>query len=189
MTATRKRALYSTATAAAIAFSGLAFTPGSATAANSGAQACDVFTFYKAAPYGKNIFASRGPVVSKRNSSSHASTLSISIKTTKSRASTWIGEAGGGLDWGLGKIEAKTSYSVENKVTRGATVTNRMKVDAKKRGFTQPGVLYRKFTIEKWRQNGNCSTTNLKTWHMKAIISKLHFAECQTRGSSCTPKP
>ncbi|TGB10803.1 hypothetical protein [Streptomyces sp. MZ04] len=188
MRATIKHALYSTTTAAALIVGSLAITPGVATAAENGAQQCDVFNFYKVNPYGKSSFKSRGSTVSKYNSSSGASWLTLSVKTNKSRSTTWVGEGGGSIKWGIGKIEAKTSYSVEKKVSAGATVTNRMKVDAKKRGFTKPGVLYRKFVIRKYRQNGNCGSTLLDSWHMKAIVSKLHFAECQTKRPSCKPK-
>ncbi|MFE4330078.1 MULTISPECIES: hypothetical protein [unclassified Streptomyces] len=162
---------------------------GTASASGTGAQACDVFTFYQAHAYGKPSYAARGPIVGKRNSSSHTSTLSFAVKTTKSRTTTWTGQAGGSIGWGIAKIEASTSYSVSKKVSSGVTVTNKMSVDAKKRGFTQPTALYRKFAIEKWKQNGNCSTTKLKTYYMKAIVAPIYFTECQTKGSSCTPKP
>lgn len=189
MRAKIKHAVYATTTAAALTFGSLAISPGTATASEVRPQACDVFTFYTVNPYGKTKFKSRGPVVGKYNSSASSSWLNMSVKTTKSRSTTWVGEAGGSLDWGIVKIEAKTSYEVSKKVSSGVTVTNRMRVDAKKRGFTQPGVLYRKFEIEKHRQNGNCSTTSLKSWYMNGIVAKLHFAECQTKRPSCKPKP
>ncbi|OEJ41080.1 hypothetical protein AR457_10920 [Streptomyces agglomeratus] len=152
---------------------------------------CQPFTYYKVTKYGSASYKPRGPIVSNYNSSSHKSTLTYAIETTQARETTWAAELGGSVSWGIGQVEAKTSYDVTKKVSRGVTVTNRMSVDSRKRGYTQPMVEYRKFSIDKWRELGNCRQDRIGTvGRLKAITSHLHFAECQTRSSDgCRPKP
>lgn len=183
-----KRAL--SATLATTALITGAFTAVPAAAAEKAPMRCEGYVYSRVFKLGKPWYASRGPVASKRNSSSSKSTLVYSIKATKTRSTTWSGEAGASVGWGIVQVEAKTKYEVSKTVTKGRTVTNRMTVDPGKRGYTQPMVQYQKFRIEQWRELGNCEHDYIKTVGvLKGITSSLHFAECQTKKASCTPKP
>ncbi|WP_327345113.1 hypothetical protein [Streptomyces europaeiscabiei] len=188
MNTTVKRALCSTATSAALVIGSLAMIPAMATPA---AAACQPSTYYKVVKYGSPTYKATGPTNSKYNSSSHKSTLSISVTRSTTRSSTWKAEAGGSVSWGIAKVEAKSSYEVTKSVTKGVKVTNKMVVDSKKRGYTRPMVEYRKFLIEKWREGGDCKqyfVGNMGT--LTGITSSMHWAECQTRSENgCTPKP
>ncbi|MGH4034358.1 hypothetical protein ACQB60_36175 [Actinomycetota bacterium Odt1-20B] len=189
VTDSRKRFVSTAVAATALLAGGLAAIPGTASASSTGSQACEPDISYRVTKFGGPTYGSLGSVVGKRNSSSSKATLKWSIKTTKSRSSKWLFGGGGSINWGIVKIEGKTSYDVTKKVSSGNTVTNTMKVGAHKRGFMQPMVMYRKFNISKMRQNGNCTWVELKEWNMKAIVADLVFAECQTKHRSCKPKP
>ncbi|WP_328768490.1 hypothetical protein [Streptomyces sp. NBC_00286] len=183
-----KRALYSVGTSAALVVGSFAIIPATATPA---AAACQPSTYYKVERFGSPTYKATGPTNSKYNSSSSKSTLSISVTRSTTRSSTWGAEAGGSVNWGIGQVEAKTSYDVTKSVTKGVTVTNKMVVDSKKRGYTRPMVEYRRFNIEKWREGGDCKQYFVGTMgKLTAITSSMHWAECQTRSTNgCTPKP
>lgn len=160
--------------------------PGVASAAP---QRCNEHYYIKVQKVGGAKYKSIGPTVSKANNGSSTEPLKYTIKTTTTRSSTYKREAGGSLDWGIGKVEAKTSYEVSKTVTKGRTVTNTMKVGPGKRGYTKPMVEYHKFAIDEYVQLENCE----HQWHrtfgtLTGITSSLHFAECVSR-NPCTPKP
>lgn len=151
---------------------------------------CEGYTYIRVFKFGKPYYASRGPVVSKRNSSSSKATLVYSIETTKTRKTAWSTAT----DFSISKValEIKKTFNKEitKKVAKGRTVTNRMTVDPGKRGYTQPMVEFQRYKVERWRELWDCS----HKWAedigiLKGITSSLHFAECQTRAASCTPKP
>ncbi|GAB2932671.1 MULTISPECIES: hypothetical protein [Streptomyces] len=185
-----RRALSATFATTALVTGAFTALPATASAADQAPMRCEGYTYSKVIKLGKPWYASRGPVVSKRNSSSSKSTLVYSIKTTKTRTTTWGGEASASVGWGIAQVEAKTKYEVAKSVAKGRTVTNRMTVDPGKRGYTQPMVEYQKFQVERWRELGNCKHDRIEiVGILKGITSSLHFAECQTRKASCTPKP
>jgi hypothetical protein len=188
MNATMKRALCSVTTSTALVAGSFAIVP---MAAAPAAAACQPFTYYKVSKLSGATYKSRGPVRSKYNSSSHKSTLSITVQTSTTRTSTWKVEGGGSLSWGIGQVEAKTSYEVAKSASKGVSVTNRMVVDAKKRGYTRPMVEYRRFVVDKWRETGNCKQVPVETMGvLTGITSTQHWAECQTKSTEgCTPKP
>jgi hypothetical protein len=134
-----KRALSATLATTALVTGAFTAAPGTASAADQAPMRCEGYTYSKVIKFGKPWYASRGPVVSKRNSSSSKSTLVYSVKTTKTRTTTWGGEASASVGWGIAQVEAKTRYEVAKSVAKGRTVTNRMTVDPGKRGYTPHG--------------------------------------------------
>lgn len=184
-----KRTLSALATSTALVAGSFALVP--ATAAPAAAAHCEPFTYHTVSKLAGTTYKPRGPVRSKYNSSSHKATLAITLRTDTTRTSTWKVEAGGSLKWGIGQVEAKTGYEVAKSTSRGVSVTNRMVVDSRKRGYTRPMVEYRRFVITKWRQAGNCEQVPVETVGvLTGITSTLHWAECQTRSTNgCTPKP
>lgn len=188
MNTAMKRAFYSVGTSAALVVGSFAVIPATATSA---AAACQPFTYYKVVKLGSPTYKTTGPTNSKYNSSSSKSTLSIAVTRSTTRSSAWKAEVGGSLSWGIGQVEAKTSYEVTKSVTKGVKVTNKMVVDSKKRGYTRPMVEYRRFNIEKWREGGDCKQYYVGSMGtLTGITSSMHWAECQTKSTDgCTPKP
>jgi hypothetical protein len=89
----------------------------------------------------------------------------------------------------MAKVEAKTSYDITKKVSKGRSVTNVMKVGPGKRGYTRPMAEYRKFTIDEYAQQENCTHEFFKHYGtLSGITSAVHFAECVSK-RPCTPKP
>ncbi|MFD7479641.1 hypothetical protein ACFV8Z_48275 [Streptomyces sp. NPDC059837] len=160
--------------------------PGTASAAPT---RCNEVFYFKVTKLGRPTYKAIGPTASKRNGDSSTSTLKYEIRTDTTRSSSYHREAGGSLDWGIGKVEAKTSYDVTKTVSKGRTVTNTMKVGPGKRGYTRPMVEYRKFMIDEYVQGEDCQHRLYKSYGMlNGITSSIHFAECVSR-DPCTPKP
>ncbi|GGZ09314.1 hypothetical protein GCM10010300_61620 [Streptomyces olivaceoviridis] len=160
--------------------------PGTASAAPA---RCNEVFYFKVTKLGRPTYKSIGPTVSKRNAASTTSTLKYAIRTDTTRSSTYHREAGGSLDWGIGKVEAKTSYDITKTVSKGRTVTNTLKVGPGKRGYTKPMVEYRKFMIDEYVQGEDCQHWLYKSYGvLKGITSSVHFAECVSK-DPCTPKP
>ncbi|MGY5010418.1 hypothetical protein ACWCY6_20430 [Streptomyces sp. 900105755] len=189
MKATKKRALYSVATSAALLVGSFAIIP--ATATSAAAAHCEPSTYYEVSKLAGASYKSRGPVRSKYNSSSHAATLSISETTSTTRSSAWSGEASVSVGWAIAQVNAKTSYTVTKTATKGVTVTDTMVVDSHKRGYAEPMVEYHNFSIDQWREGGDCKQYLVKNMGiLKGITSSEHWAECQTKSADgCTPKP
>ncbi|MER6422596.1 hypothetical protein [Streptomyces sp. NPDC001137] len=188
----KKRTLYSVATSAALIAGSFAIVPATATAAAARPSShCEPFTYYEVSKLSGGSYAARGPVRSKYNSSSHPSTLTIAETTSTTRSSGWSVEGGASVSWGIAEVNAKTNYTVTKTAAAGVTVTDTMTVDPHKRGYAQPLVEYHRFSIEKWRQAGDCSQVPVKSMGvLNAITSSEHWAECQTTSTDgCTPKP
>ncbi|WP_432092178.1 hypothetical protein [Streptomyces sp. bgisy100] len=95
------------------------------------------------------------------------------------------------MNWGIGQVEAKTSYDVIKKYEKGTKVTNWMNVPGKHSGYTTPKIQRRAFAIEKWQDTANCNARYLGDMGtLKGITVAPHFSECTIRGPrTCKPKP
>lgn len=166
---------------------GLMMVP-SATADEYGTQGCPPDVWYKVVSSGAS-YEAIGSTAGKYNSSPTSAILRYDLTTTKSKSTTWGAEMGGSVDWGIGKVEAKTSFDITKSTTSGKTVSNTINVPAKSYGYTTPKIERRKFTIEKWQDTARCNARYLGDMGtLKGITAYPFFSECTSR-SACTPKP
>ncbi|MFF7840937.1 hypothetical protein ACFZC6_19230 [Streptomyces ossamyceticus] len=165
---------------------------GTANATNAGGQdQCGTQAFYTVEKVGAPTYKPIAPTAGKYNSSKSTAKLRYEMSTTISRQTAWTFSGGMTVKAGIVQIEAKTSYEVTNKTSKGRKVTNVMNVRAKRYGFTTPKVKYQKFNIRKERYGPQCRTVVIKDYGLlNAIVAYPFFSECQTKSSSgCTPKP
>lgn len=176
------------AAAGAVALgAGLMVAP-SAAADEIGTQGCPPDVWYKVVSSGAS-YEAIGSTAGKYNSSSAMAILRYDLTTTKSKQTTWAAELGGGVSWGIGQVEAKTSFDITSATTSGKTVSNTINVPGRSYGYTTPKVERRKFTVEKWQDTANCGARflgNMGT--LSGITAYPFFSEC-TAKSACTPKP
>ena len=164
---------------------------GTANAANTGAQNCGTQSFYTVEKFGAPTYKPIAPTAGKYNSSKSTSKLRYEMSTTISRQTAWAFSGGLSVKAGIATIEAKTSYEVTNKTSKGRKVTNVMNVRAKHYGFTTPKVKFQRFNIRKERYGPKCTTVLVKDYGiLNAIVTYPFFSECQTKNSNgCTTKP
>ena len=89
-----------------------------ALAGEVGTRGCPPEVWYKVVTY-KPTYETIGQTAGKYNSSPTNSRLTYEKSTTTTKESKYGTEMGGSLDWGIGKVEAKTSYENYQEVREG----------------------------------------------------------------------
>ncbi|MEW2084441.1 hypothetical protein [Streptomyces sp. NPDC005283] len=166
---------------------GLLWAP-TAVAETAGEQSCPPDVWYKVISYAPT-YEAIGSTAGKYNSGPASAILRYDLVTTSSKSTTWGAEAGGSVNFGVGQVEAKTSYDITKETSRGRTVANTINVPSKKYGYTTPKIERRSFVVEKWQDTANCGARRLATMGtLKGITAYPFFSEC-TAARACTPKP
>ncbi|MDI2129187.1 hypothetical protein [Yinghuangia seranimata] len=166
---------------------GLLLAP-SASASEQSPTGCPPDTWYKVTQV-KLSYEAVGNTAGKYNSSGSNAILRYDLTTTKSKTTGWEFSGGGSLSWGIGQVEAKTSYNVQWSTTTGVTVANTINVPGHSYGYTTPKIERRRFVIDKYQDTASCGARFLYTMGtLNAITAFPFFSECTAR-SACTPKP
>ncbi|MEU7115229.1 hypothetical protein [Streptomyces sp. NPDC046182] len=166
---------------------GLLLAP-SASADVQGPEACPPDVWNKVVSFAPT-YESIGNTAGKRNASPTSAILRYDLSTTTTKETKWGAELGGSVSWGIGEIEAKTSFEITNSTAKGVTFANTMNVPGGKYGYTTPKIERRKFVVERWQDTSTCGARKLgNVGTLYGITAYPFFSEC-VASSACSPKP
>lgn len=154
-------------------------------------QGCSAESYVTAQVYGTPTYQAWGPAAGTYNASSATKTLSYALNTTATLSSTISAGASIGLKFGIASIEGTTNYSVQESVSAGRTVNDTLSIPAYSKGYDQPKVERRTFSIIRHTINNRCDERTQALGVVNAITAAPFFSSCVVKGATgtCAPRP